>query len=75
MQTNINPERVKTPLYFLYDGDCPICQMAADHYELRQSVGQFQTIDARSERDHLILLEIEAAGLDLDEGMVLKYEG
>ena len=75
MQTNINRERVKTPLYFVYDGDCPICQMAADLYELRQSVGQFQTIDARSEREHPILLEIEAAGLDLDEGMVLKYEG
>lgn len=73
MQPNNDQIKVKAPLYFIYDGDCPIYQMAADLYELRKSVGQFQTIDARSERDHPILLEIEAAELDLDDGMVIKY--
>ncbi len=75
MPLNTKTDTAETPLYFVYDGDCPICNMAADLYRLRQSAGRFETIDARSERDHPILSEIATAGLDLDEGMVIKYQG
>ncbi len=64
-----------TPLYFIYDGDCPICRMAADLFVLRQRVGVFHTVDARRETDHPVLAEITDAGLDLDQGMVIKYQG
>jgi hypothetical protein len=49
--------------------------MAVDLYRLRQAVGRFESIDARSDHTHPILREIEAAGLDLDEGMVIKFQG
>lgn len=33
------------------------------------------TVDARTEKDHPVMLEINRAGLNIDEGMVVKYEG
>ena len=60
-------------IWFVYDGECPICQMGADLYKLRQSVGELHVVDARTEKDHPIMQEINQAGLNLDEGMVIKY--
>jgi len=62
-------------IYFVYDGECPICQMGADLYELRQSVGELLTVDARTQLEHPVLREVNQAGLDLDVGMVIKYRG
>lgn len=66
---------MQAALYFVYDGACPMCQMAADLYRVRQSVGRFEVVDARRDQDHPIMHEIKSAGLDLDEGMILKYQG
>ena len=41
-------------IYFVYDGECPICQMGADLYKVRQSVGELKTVDARTEKNHPI---------------------
>ena len=60
-------------IYFVYDGECPICQMGSSLYKLRQSVGKLQTVDARTEQDHPVMQEVNKAGLNLDEGMVIKY--
>ena len=48
--------------------------MAATMYKIRQSVGQLHVIDARAEPGSPLLLEIRKAGLDLDLGMVIKYQ-
>lgn len=60
-------------IYFVYDGKCPICQMGATFYKLQQSIGELHTVDARTEHDHPVMLEINQAGLNLDEGLVIKY--
>ena len=60
-------------IYFVYDGECPICHMGADLYKVRQSVGMLKTVNARIEKDHLVMQEINQARLNLDEGMVIKY--
>lgn len=65
----------KEDVWFVYDGAYPICNMGADLYRVRQSVGALYSIDARTEKDHPIMQEVNAAGLDLDAGMVIKYEG
>lgn len=62
-------------LYFVYDGECPICCLGASMYRLRQSVGALHTVDARTEREHPVMREVSAAGLNLDEGMAIKYRG
>lgn len=60
-------------VYFVYDGECPICQMGASMYTVKQAVGTLETVDARTQQDHPIMQEVNAAGFDLDRGMVVKY--
>jgi predicted DCC family thiol-disulfide oxidoreductase YuxK len=60
-------------IWFVYDGECPICTLGATLYKVRQSVGELRVVDARTEKQHPVMQEINAAGLDLDEGMVIKY--
>ncbi|MQA66361.1 MAG: DUF4166 domain-containing protein [Alphaproteobacteria bacterium] len=62
-------------VWFVYDGDCPICSAAANALEIRKSVGHLHLIDARVETSHPLIQEIKDRQLDLDEGMVLKYAG
>jgi predicted DCC family thiol-disulfide oxidoreductase YuxK len=62
-------------IWFVYDGDCPICSAAANALEIRKSVGQLYLVDARVETSHPLIQEIKDRQLDLDEGMVLKYAG
>lgn len=62
-------------LWFVYDGECPICSLGASMYRLRQSVGALHTVDARTEPDHPVMREVNAAGLNLDEGMAIKFQG
>ncbi len=64
----------KENIWFVYDGECPLCQMGATLYKVRQSVGQLHTVDARTEKNHPVMQEITQAGLNLDQGMVIKYQ-
>ncbi|EPC04631.1 hypothetical protein L861_04740 [Litchfieldella anticariensis FP35 = DSM 16096] len=60
-------------IVLVYDEQCPFC----DHYcrlvRLRESVGSLTLVDAR--QDTAIMEEITEAGLDIDQGMVLKMDG
>lgn len=60
-------------IYIVYDGDCPFCSQYVKMVRLREAVGKVHLINARD--DHPVVREIVAAGLDLDEGMVLKLDG
>lgn len=57
-------------LLLVYDGQCPACDNYVAMVRLRESVGELVLVDARE--DSLVMREITAAGLDIDEGMVLK---
>ena len=60
-------------LLLVYDGECPACDNYVGMVRLRESVGELVLVDARE--DSLIRREITDAGLDIDEGMVLKTDG
>ena len=60
-------------VWFVYDGECPICSLGASLYRVRQQVGALHTLDARTEPNHPVMQEVNAAQLNLDEGMVIKY--
>jgi predicted DCC family thiol-disulfide oxidoreductase YuxK len=62
-------------IWFVYDGECPVCSMAALAFRVRQAVDALHLIDARVELEHPVLNEVHAARLDLDQGMVIKYFG
>ena len=57
----------------VYDGHCPFCSTYVRVARLREAVGPFERVDARSGGP--VVVEVVSAGLDLDEGMVLKYGG
>jgi predicted DCC family thiol-disulfide oxidoreductase YuxK len=57
----------------VYDGQCPFCSRYVKLVRLRESLGHVELIDAR--QGNPVVAEIDAAGLDLDEGMALKFGG
>jgi predicted DCC family thiol-disulfide oxidoreductase YuxK len=56
--------------WIVYDGDCPACRNFVAHVRLRKSVGEVHLVDARD--GGAVVDEVQATGLDLDKGMVLK---
>lgn len=58
------------PLLLVYDKECPACNNFCQMVRIKESVGRLQLVDARE--DSPIMQEITAAGLDIDQGMVLK---
>ena len=63
----------KKDIWFVYDGECPICQMANSLYKVKKNVGKLHTVDARTDLQHPIMQDINLERLNLDEGMVIKY--
>ena len=59
-----------TDNYLIYDGDCPFCSRYVRLSRFREAVGQIRLINARDGGP-----EVEAAGYDLNEGMLLKLDG
>jgi predicted DCC family thiol-disulfide oxidoreductase YuxK len=60
-------------LSVVYDGECPFCSSYVLLYRLRERAGKVHLVDARS--DHPLAEEIRRQGLDLDEGMAVKFQG
>ena len=61
----------ETPeIVLIYDRECPACDNYCQVVRIRESVGQLRILNAREDSPELS--EITAAGLDIDDGMVLK---
>jgi predicted DCC family thiol-disulfide oxidoreductase YuxK len=54
----------------VYDKQCPACDYYCNLARIRESVGRLVLVDAR--HGGPIMDEITAAGLDIDQGMVVK---
>lgn len=59
--------------WLVYDGECPFCSAYVQLLRIRENVGPLPLINARDGGPEVS--EISEAGLDLDEGMVLKFSG
>jgi predicted DCC family thiol-disulfide oxidoreductase YuxK len=57
----------------IYDGDCPFCASYVSMMRLRETVGRVDLVNARD--DDPRVREVQAAGYDLDEGMVVLWRG
>ena len=57
-------------ILLVYDKQCPACHSYCQMVRVRETVGHLQLVDAREPSE--IMNEITAAGLDIDQGMVLK---
>ncbi len=66
-------ERPMQELTVIYDGQCPFCANYVRLYRLRRLVGLVTLVDARG--THPALAEVRRAGLDLDAGMAVRWQG
>lgn len=57
----------------VYDGECIFCNHYCKLVCIRKSVGELVLIDARQSSD--IMDEITQRGLNIDQGMVVKFHG
>lgn len=57
-------------ILLVYDKECPACNYYCQMVRIRESVGELKLVDAREPSE--VMDEITAAGLDIDQGMVLK---
>jgi len=73
MEPSISPSSKAPAAWLVYDGECPFCSAYIKFLRFRESAGAVELIDARGGGP--LVDEIVAAGLDLDEGMVLKMGG
>jgi predicted DCC family thiol-disulfide oxidoreductase YuxK len=60
-------------ILLVYDWQCPACDAYCRRVQVRPSAGTLRLIDAR--QPAAIMDEITAAGLDIDEGMVVRIDG
>lgn len=60
-------------LEVIYDGECPVCASWMRMVRLRERIGRVELIDARAGDPRVAALA--AAGYDLDEGMVVVWNG
>jgi predicted DCC family thiol-disulfide oxidoreductase YuxK len=58
-------------LWLVYDHQCPVCRTYCRYARIRDTVGRLHLVDARQPGE--LMDEITAAGLDIDQGMVLKF--
>lgn len=59
-------------ILLVYDRQCPACDYYCNLARIRESVGRLVLVDARESGE--IMQRITAAGLDIDEGMVLAID-
>ena len=59
-------------VWFIYDGECPICCVAANGLAIKETIGKLNLLNARENNNHPLMLEINSRGLNLDKGMVIK---
>ena len=60
-------------ILIVYDKQCPACECYCNLVQIRESVGRIVLVDARDGGP--VMDEITAAGLDIDQGMVVKVGG
>jgi hypothetical protein len=61
----------KESVWFVYDGECPLCCMAANALRIKRDYAELHLLNGRENQQDPLLLEIKRRGLDLDEGMVI----
>lgn len=65
---------INVGVWFVYDGECPICSYAAAALRLKREFGSLTLLDARKNEGHPLLKMIKDRHYDLDRGMVI-YQG
>ena len=68
--TSLKQDNAQPDNWLMYDGECPFCSQYVKLVRIRDSIGGLKLLNARDGGPQYD--EVLRAGLDLDEGMVLK---
>ena len=60
-------------ILLVYDWECPACDTYCRFVRVRRSVGKLRLVNAREST--AVMEEITEAGLDIDQGMIVKMGG
>jgi predicted DCC family thiol-disulfide oxidoreductase YuxK len=72
MEPQLERSNQHNDVWLVYDGLCPVCTFYCRYVRIRAAVGTLHLVDARE--PSALLDEITALGLDIDQGMVLKFK-
>lgn len=61
----------QSPVFLVYDGDCPFCSAVARMARIKKAVGELRILNAR-DATCPVMDEIHARGFDLNQGIVVK---
>ena len=59
-------------IIIVYDGECPFCRNYCKLVRMKDTVGSLRLVDARESSS--IMQEVTDIGLDIDQGMVVKFK-
>jgi predicted DCC family thiol-disulfide oxidoreductase YuxK len=62
-------------VWFLYDGECPMCSSVAQALRIKQEYGSIHLLDARTSGGDPLFMEATRRGMDLDEGVLIAADG
>ena len=65
-----NSMKNQQDVWLVYDDQCPVCRAYCRRARIADAGGRLRLVDAR--QPGALMDEITAAGLDIDQGMVLK---
>lgn len=68
-------KRYKDGVWFVYDGECPLCKSAAHALRIKKDYGALHLINARDHKDDPLIQAVNNQGFDLDAGMVIYADG
>ena len=54
----MSEQKNKGDVWFVYDGDCPLCMMGATHFRIKQVVGNLHLLNKRETDDNHPLIPI-----------------
>lgn len=69
----MKPSEAGDGVWLVYDGECPVCSAYGKYARVREAVGELHLVDAR--QPGALMDRITGAGLDMDQGMVVKLGG
>ena len=61
----------QSPVYLVYDGDCPFCSAVARMARIKKAAGDLRILNARDATGP-VMDEVRTRGFDLNQGIVVK---
>jgi hypothetical protein len=73
MDFSPDEETRRQDVWLVYDGLCPYSHFASRIIRIQTNLGRLVPLDARLSRNHPVVRDLERVGLDLNQGLVVRF--